>query len=176
MRRGFAVLMGCAGVAAGAAGFGCASDPSRGYSLAPVHDTSIETVGVAMFENQTFRPGLGPQITEAIAKAIQRDTPWRLADPDVADTVLTGTIRNADLNRLSQAPVSGLVLEAAYQVTIDFAWVDGATGRRLAERQGLTAADIFVPARGTNERLEVAEREVVDELATAVVRELRSAW
>lgn len=155
---------------------GCASDPRSGYTIASAWDESIRTVGVPMFDNVTFSHGLEVSLTDAVVRQIQARTPWRVTSPETADTTLTAVIRAVDLQRLSTARVTGLGEQVAVEVTIDFEWKDNASGRVLVARRDFRATEAFVPALGVNERIELAQNAVVNELARDIVDALRSSW
>lgn len=176
MRNGalFASLSACAGLLAG----GCASDPNRGYVLGTSYDAGVRTVAVPIFENTTFTPGLEQQLTEAIIKEIQASTPWRITGRDRADTVLTGVIDRAELGLITRTRGTGLVQEQMLTIRVNFAWRDSRTGEVRVERERFSAASTFVAARGIagepGERIEVGQRSAIDELARAIVHELRA--
>ena len=155
---------------------GCASDPSRGYAFAEPYDASVRTVGVPMFANQTFARGTELTLTDAIIKQIQQQTPWRVVSPERADTVIEGVITNAELGVLSNDPDTGLTQEQTYRLTIRFSWRDNRTGETRVARENFTATGVFAPARGAGERIEVGQRDAIDELARDIVATMRSAW
>lgn len=155
---------------------GCSSDPRSGYAFGTGHDESIRTVALPMFGNTTYSHGVELDLTDAIVKEIHRSTPWRVAPADRADTTLSGTIVDVELRKLGTAPVSGLVQELAVEVAVDYEFKDNRTGRVLVARQGFRAAESFVPARGVGERIEVGERQAIEELARDIVASLRDAW
>lgn len=163
------------GLPAGSLG-GCSTDPTRGYAPAGAYDASVRTVSVSNFENQTFSRGLELRLTDAIVKRIQRRTPYRVVPAERADTALSGAITGVDLRRLSDDPQTGLAQEESYQITIRFAWVDNRTGEARVVRENFSAAGVFAPARGAGERIEVGQRDAIDELAQAVVESMRSGW
>lgn len=168
-------MMAC--VALGAAALGaCSADPASGYSFASSYDTSIRTVSVPIFANETFETGLETELTEAIAKRIQRDTPWKVTTTDASETTLTGTITEAELHTISRERGTGLVQELTYEITVDFAWRDHRTGTMLVERRSFTGVGAFVPSLGSGERVEVGRHEAIEELAHDIVAELRSDW
>lgn len=170
----FASLVVCAGLLAG----GCASDPNSGYVLGTTYDTGVRTVAVPIFENTTFTPGLEQQLTEAIIKEIQATTPWRITGRDRADTVLTGMIDQAELALLTRTRGTGLVQEQILTIRVNFTWRDSRTGEVRVERERFSAASTFVAARGVSgepgERIEVGQRGAIDELARAIVNEMRA--
>ncbi len=168
-------LLGLAAVAGGGRG-GCASDPTRGYAFAESYDESIRTVAVPNWGNDTFARGLELTLTDAIIKRLQRHTPYRVVSTDRADTTLSGTITEARLARLSDDPQTGLAQEQVYELTVRFSWVDNRTGETRVLREQFSAAGVFAPARGAGERIEVGQRDAIDELARDIVESLRAAW
>ncbi|MGD9692730.1 MAG: LPS assembly lipoprotein LptE [Phycisphaerales bacterium] len=154
----------------------CASDPKSGYAWSSSFDTSIHSVAAPMWENETFHHGLEARITESLVKEIQRATPWRVVPVGEADTTLTGTLRRVEIRRLSTARVSGLAEELSVELTIDYTWKNGRTGKTLAARKGMRVVESFVPALGVGERVEIGETAAVDAAARAVVASMRSGW
>ncbi|MFG0307414.1 MAG: LPS assembly lipoprotein LptE [Phycisphaerales bacterium JB040] len=155
---------------------GCARDPATGYTFRSTYDTSVRTVAVPVFDNATMEPGLGVELTDAVAKEIQRATPWRVAARASADTELLATVTGVSLETLSEARASGLSEEQAYTITVRFEWRDARTGRPIVARRSFSASATSIQARPTSERVEVGRREAVEELARDIVRELRSTW
>lgn len=157
---------------------GCASDPNSGYVLGTTYDTGVRTVSVPIFENETFTPGLEQSLTEAIIREIQTSTPWIITGRSRADTVLTGVITSAELNKLSRTRGTGYVQEQALAISVNFRWSDNRSGDTRVERERFTAASTFVPARGVGgepgERIEIGQRDAIADLARAIVNELRA--
>ncbi|HED53898.1 MAG TPA: hypothetical protein ENJ00_06820 [Phycisphaerales bacterium] len=155
---------------------GCASDPTQGYSFASAHDSSIKTVAVPIFGNDTFHTGLELTLTEDIIKQIQNQTPWRITSPDRADAILTGDITDVRLRSLSTRTGVGFVQEMAVEITVSFDFVDNRSGRTLTSRAGYSALGAFVPANPTGERISVGYRGSAEKLATDLVGDLQSSW
>jgi hypothetical protein len=53
----------------------------------------LETVGVAFFENRSTEPDAEIALTEAVIRLLIEDRTLRIADEQVADAILYGTIR-----------------------------------------------------------------------------------
>ncbi|USN99512.1 MAG: LptE family protein [Phycisphaeraceae bacterium] len=157
---------------------GCASDPHKGYVLGSTYDKGVRTIAVPIFDNTTYTPGLEQTLTEALVKRLQTDTPWRIADRDAADTVLTGVIDDARLDVLTRTPATGLVQEQVLTLRVSFTWRDNRTGDVRVRRERFSVASSFTPARGAagepGERIEVGQRAAIDEMARAIVAELRA--
>ncbi len=155
----------------------CSSDPSQGYSFRSTFPRNVRTVSVPVFDNQTFFKGLEFDLTDAVIKEIQRSTPMVVVqDSTVAQTTLTGVIRSAELHNLTTSSKTALVQEMAQQVTIDFEWRDSRGGPSLASIKDLRALESFVPQRGVGERIDVAQQQLVQELARKIVNQMRSNW
>ena len=155
---------------------GCASNPADGYAFATTYDTSISTVHVAGFGNETFHHGLEVLLTDALVKEVRANTPWRVTSSEHAQTTLSGRIVGAEMTRLSTNRDSGLVQELAFVLTIDYEWKDNRTGQVLVQRRSFTAAEPFAPARGVQDRIEAGQNAAIAELARDVVESLRSNW
>ncbi len=156
---------------------GCSSDPRSGYAFTGGgYDKSIQTVAAPVWDNVTFYHGLEVELTDAIAKEIHRTTPWRTLRSGEAQTILTGTITDVSLRRLSSTRPTGLVEEVAVEMTVDYEWKDNRTGKTLLARRGFKGVRSFVPSLGVGERIDVAESGAVQELARGVVASLRSGF
>ncbi len=145
-----------------------------GYTMGSLHDTSVRTVAVPIFENETYSNGLGAKLTEAIITEIHSTTPWRVVPVAEAQTTLSGTITNARLRTL--AIERGYVEQSVFVLTVDFAWKDNARGEAKVAREGFSSAGSFIPVRGVGEPIEVGQREAMAELARDIVAELAADW
>ena len=159
---------------------GCASDPHKGYVLGSTYDAGVRTVAVPIFENGTFTPGIEQALTDAITKEIMARTPWRVVSRGSADTVLSGSIGDYRLQTLTRTPGTVLVQEQALTLRVNFTWRDNRDGAVRLERQDFSATTTFIPARGIagepGERIEIGEREAIEELARAIVGEMRGEF
>jgi uncharacterized lipoprotein YmbA len=172
-RSVLALLAACSGAASLPA---CSSDPTAGYAFAESYDTAIRTVSVPIFQNETFSRGLETTLTDAIVKRIQRHTPYRVVASERADTTLTGTITRTELGVLSDDPQTGLAQEQTYRITVRFTWLDNRTGQSRVVRENFSSTGVFAPAREVGDRIEVGQRDAIDELARDIVESMRGAW
>ena len=62
------------------------------YTTERPHPKTVRTVYVEMFRSKEFRRDLEFQLTEALAKRILVDTDYKLADKNLADTMLSGEV------------------------------------------------------------------------------------
>ncbi|MCA9273573.1 MAG: LptE family protein [Phycisphaerales bacterium] len=154
----------------------CSSDPTKGYSFESAHDSTIRTVAVPIFSNDTFHHGVELTLTEDIIKQIQRQTPWRVTSAENADALLTGSIKGVNLRSLSTRTGSGFVQEMAVQITVDFEFVDNRSGKALTSRTGYSALGSFAPAQPTGERIDVGYAGASQTLARDLVGDLQQVW
>ncbi|MEO1009248.1 MAG: LptE family protein [Planctomycetota bacterium] len=153
---------------------GCARDPLGGYSFASSFDERIESISVAVFGNETFFPGVESDLTRSLIRTLQRDTPWQVTSTQTAQTRLSGTIRSLDIDRLARDDEAGITQQAAVTITVDFEWIDAATGRTLVQRRGLRVTESFVP--DSTEPIDIGLTAAAEEAADAIVAALRSGW
>lgn len=75
--------------------FGCA-----GYHVGPATRRNFNSIAVPMFRNETLRPQLEAQISNAIIKRLQQDGSLRIETEPRADVVLNGTVFRYQRNAL----------------------------------------------------------------------------
>jgi hypothetical protein len=154
----------------------CAADATQGYTFASAHSEQISSVAVPIFDNPTFERGIDVELTEAVVKEIQRTTGWVITSRAKADTILEGRIIEVDRSQLSRDRVTGLGQELAITITIDFEWKSAITGEVLVGRRNFAGSGTFVPTRAVGERYELGRAAAIEDLAKAIVDELRSDW
>ncbi len=119
---------------------GCA-----GYSNQCLYPSDIETIYVEMFDNTTFRRGQEYELTDAVAKRIELETPYKIvSDRSRADTVISGKIVSVSEPVLTGEKETGRPLEKQSEIKAEFSWKDLRTGELLIEQQSVSAAASFV--------------------------------
>ena len=89
---------------------GC--DDEGGYSTEPLFTDEISTVYVKMFDNRSFERGIEYELTDALAKRIEAETPYKVVSSiDRADSVISGNISGAERGILSSERETGRPLE-----------------------------------------------------------------
>ncbi len=145
-----------------------------GYTTRSLYSSSIKTVAVPMWRNQTFRRQLEFKLTEAIDKNIEARTPFRLAPRSTADSVLTGTIVSVQENVLNSNFQTNLPQQTQVTIAVNFTWRDLRTGKVLEVRKYFAASASEVPAIGT--QLSDAEQVVIERLARRIVDSMQKPW
>jgi len=103
-----------------------------GYSSEPIFPQGINSVCLDMFENQSFRRGVEYELTDALAKRIEADTPYKIiSSKDRADSVITGRIVSIDESILTTEREIGRALEKEVRLTAVVTWKNLKTGELL---------------------------------------------
>ena len=95
-----------------------------GYSVRPPYNNEIRTVYVPIFRSLTFRRDLNLMLTEAVAKEIEKRTPYKVVGtPDGADSSLTGEVTFADKNLVVENP-QNLPRQLSADLVVNARWTD----------------------------------------------------
>jgi len=145
-----------------------------GYSSKPLYNTAYRTISVPIFNNKTFRREWEFRLTEALDKAIESRTPYKIVSQDKADTVLSGEIVNISEDVLSDRYGTVIPRESQLTVAVNFTWKDR-SGHVLVERQSFNRSATEIPQIG--ERVVDAEQLAIERLANAIVDQMqKSDW
>jgi len=145
-----------------------------GYTTERPFRQDVRTVHVPIFQSKEFRRGLEFQLTEALQKRIQLDTPYRLADKRRADTELTGEIIEIRQNTFGQDFVTGLPRETGATIVMSFQWKDLRSGEILVDRPAFTQTAEYI--RPVGEDFFVGSERFVDRLAESIVEQMEEPW
>ena len=148
---------------------GCA-----GYSSARPFPTDIQTVHVEMLHSREFRRELEFRLTEAIAKRLTLDAPYRLASRQSADAVLSGEILAVENRTFGADLDTDLPREIGSTVVLRFRLQDLRTGEILVDRPRFVYQTSYIPPVG--ETFTVGMTRALDGLAEKVVESLESDW
>ena len=129
-----------------------------------------------IFENSTFHRNIEFELTDAVIKAIESRTPYRVTSRDRADTVLEGRVTRVDFDQLSKSPTTGLAEEMILNVTLDFEWRDTDVQEMLVARKSFSGSGLFTPSQPNSERMELGRFAAVQQLANDIVDEMQAAW
>jgi len=155
---------------------GCAADATQGYVFQSAHSDERNSVAIPIFENPTFERNVHVELTEALVKEIQRTTGWVVTSRGKAGAILEGRIIDVDRQMLTEDRVTGFGQELAVTITIDFELKNALTGETIVGRRGFTGSGTFVPTRAVGERYELGRQAAIEDLARAIVDELRADW
>jgi hypothetical protein len=135
----------------------------------------LKTVCVEMFDNQTFRRGVEYQLTDALAKRIEADTPYKIVSSrDRADTVITGQITSIGESVITLERDSGGVLEKETSVHAVVNWKNLRTGELLIENGSVSASATYSGYQ--NQDFSYSSALAANRLAQRIVRLMEKEW
>lgn len=127
-----------------------------------------------MFDTTNFRRGHEYELTEAICKRIEAQTPYKIvSDRDRADTLLSGVITPGEAV-LSGERYTGYPLEKEAIATVTFSWKNLKTGQVLVENETVRTSAPF--SEFLDQNYELSMRQAVNKAAQRVVERMESSW
>jgi hypothetical protein len=146
-----------------------------GYSDESLFPKNIKSVRLEMFDNQTFRRGTEYELSDALAKRIESDTPYKIVtSASRADTVISGRITDISESALSIDRELGNVLERELQVVALVDWKNLKTGELLIERETVTASATYTDLQ--NQGFQYASALAANKLAEKIVELMETKW
>jgi len=122
-------------------------------------DQRIRTIYVPVFQNHSYRRGLEFDLTQAVIREIEAQTPYKVvADRDSADSELLGTIATVTKNLLNMNQEHE---DREMVVTVLVAWRDLRTGEVLLRPRPLVPAHALY-RQGEYEKAQALFRDVAD--------------
>ena len=165
-----------AAVASGALALQLASG-CAGYHVGPVTKRNFNTIAVPVFSNETLRPQLEAQISNAVIRRLQEDGSLRIAAMDRADTVLHGAVIHYVRTTLrSLHSDTGIPREYEIAITVRVEARDRRTGEIVLKSTEVEGkSDVFI---GENQQSgeEQALPLVADDIAKRVAGLLVESW
>ncbi|OHB80792.1 MAG: hypothetical protein A2W31_09005 [Planctomycetes bacterium RBG_16_64_10] len=157
---------------------GCAGYQVGTHSL---YAPNINTVYVPVFESDSFRRGLGEQLTEAVVKQIELKTPYKVVGDPNADSILTGRLV-AEKKRVLVENYFDYAREIQVDFVVQVSWIDR-RGDLLCQPTtiplpanlihfGQTAT--LVPEAGQS--IATAHQETIGRLADQIVATMEAPW
>lgn len=153
-----------------AQGVGYTFDRAGQFRTANSDDDRIRTVAIDMFETREFRRDLELQLTEALAKRINSDSPYRLVRKEFADTLLTGEIREVRQNTIGRDFRTVLPRETAATLVVAFQWKDLRNGEILVDRPNFVQTVDYT--RRLDEDFYHAMQRATDRMAERIVESM----
>ena len=157
---------------------GCA-----GYKIGTrtLYRNDVRTIHIPIIKSDSFRPELGVMLTESVQKEIERRTPFKLANIETADSVMTCRI-TADSKRVVSETRLGEPRLIQSVMTVEVSWTDR-RGMPLIETRFLPPGEStfyfaknvdFVPEAGQS--ISTANQRVVERLADHIVDQMEVRW
>jgi hypothetical protein len=153
--------------------YGCSQ--ITGYYNSSLYPKDISSVCMEMFDNQSFRRGVEYELSDALAKRIETETPYKIiSSPDRADTVMTGQITSIDESVLSIERATGRALEREVQLQAVVTWKNLKTGELLIDNQSVNSQATF--SEFQNQDFSYASALAANNLARKIVELMQKKW
>ncbi len=165
-------LVGCAALTLLSTGCGYSTDREAHFRTSNANKDRIQTVAVDIFGSKEFRRDLELQLTEALAKRIEAETPFKLAKKQYADTILTGEVQDVRQGTLGRDFREVKPRETAATLIVSFQWKDLRTGEVLVDRPSFVQTVDYIRPEG--EDFYHAMQRACDRMAERIVEEMES--
>ena len=154
----------------GVAGCGYSFDRSETFRTTNADKDRIRTVALDIFQSREFRRGLELQLTEALAKRIEAESPFKLAKKGRADTELSGEIQEVRQSTIGRDFALVRPRETAATVIASFQWKDLRTGEVLLDRPRFVQTVDYI--RPLGEDFYHAMQRAMDRMAERIVEQM----
>ncbi len=112
-----------------------------GYSNKSLFPEDVGSVYVEMFDNKSFWRGVEYELTDALAKRIESETPYKIiSSRDRADTIISGHIESIDESWLSTERQTGRPMEKEVELRAVINWKNLKTGELLIDNKSVSAS------------------------------------
>jgi hypothetical protein len=147
----------------------------KGYSNESLFPDEVSSVYLKMFENQSFRRGLEYELTDALAKRIEAETPYKIiSSPDRADTLMTGQITSVGESVLTTERQTGRALEKEVELQVLVNWKNLKTGELLLDNVSVNASATY--SEWQNQGFRYASALAANNLARKIVELMEKQW
>ncbi len=154
-------LAGCAGLA--------------GYSNETLYPDDIRSVRLAMFDNRSFRRGVEYVLSDALAKRIEVETPYKIVSSrDRSDSVISGQLVSVSESILTIEREVARPLEKEVALTAAVNWKNLNTGRMMINNETVTASASY--SEFLNQDFTYASTLAANKLAQKIVELMENKW
>ncbi|MFQ6034898.1 MAG: LPS assembly lipoprotein LptE [Sedimentisphaerales bacterium] len=153
----------------------CGCTEISGYSNESLFPQQVSSVCLEMFDNQSFRRGVEYELSDALAKRIEAETPYKIiSSPDRADSIISGQIVSIDESVLSIEREVGRALEKEVQLAATVSWKNLKTGELLIDNQSVSARATF--SEFQMQDFSYASALAANNLAQKIVELMQRKW
>jgi hypothetical protein len=152
---------------------GCGA--STGYSNASLFPNDVNNVYLEMFDNRSFRRGIEFTLSDALAKRVEVDTPYKIVSSrDRADSVMSGQIVTAGESILTIERDIGRALEKEVALTAVVNWKNLKDGQLMINSKTVTATASYSEFQGQD--FTYASSVAANKLARSIVELMKNQW
>jgi hypothetical protein len=153
----------------------CGCNGIGGYSNESLFPQDVNTVCLEMFDNRTFWRNVEYELSDALAKRIETDTPYKIVSSrDRADTVIGGQIVSITESALTLERELGGVLEKELELRAVVNWKNLKTGQLLIANRTVSASASYSPPQ--KQDFAYASSLAANNLARKIVELMEKKW
>ena len=153
----------------------CGCDGMDGYSSNSLFPEDVGSIYVQMFDNRSFRRGVEYELSDALAKRIEAETPYKIiSSRDRADTIISGQIVQITESVLSSERQIGRALEKEVQLQAVVNWKNLKTGELLINNKSVNASSTY--SEWQNQGFSYASTLAANNLARRIVELMEKEW
>lgn len=128
-----------------------------------------------MFDNQTFRRGIEYELSDAISKRIESETPYKIVtNRDRADTIISGQIVSIGETALSIERETGHILEKEVELQAVVNWKNLNTGELLINNQTISSSASY--SEYQTQDFKYGSSLAANKLARKIVELMEKKW
>lgn len=155
---------------------GCASYHMGNQSL---FSPGVETVGISIAGNDTFRRNLGERLTEALVREIENRTPYKVVPESRADTILNVRVV-ADEKSVTFLNDYADPREMVIGMSVQAQWIDRRT-HSLRQSQNIDTHALTISTNTpfiaeSGQSVATQQQRVLENLAERIVGMMEIAW
>jgi len=170
-----AFILSCSLFGFGLAAALCGCAEMAGYSNQSLYSDEVSSVYVEMFDNRSFRRGVEYQLSDALAKRIEAETPYKIiSNRDRAESVISGQIVSVVQSVISRERQTGRALEREVQLHAVVNWKNLKTGELLIDDRSVTASASY--SEWQNQGFRYASTLAANNLARGIVELMEKKW
>lgn len=153
----------------------CGCEGMEGYSSDSLFPEDVGSIYVEMFDNRSFRRGVEYELSDALAKRIEAETPYKIiSSRDRADTIISGQIVHITESVLSSERQIGRALEKEVQLQAVLNWKNLKTGELLINNKSVNASATY--SEWQNQGFSYASTLAANNLAQRIVELMEKEW
>ena len=153
----------------------CGCGEMGGYSSESLFTEDVTSIYVEMFDNRSFRRGVEYELTDALAKRIEVETPYKIVSSrDRADTVISGQIVAINNSVLVSERQTGRALEKEVELSAVVDWKNLKTGELLLNHKIVSAAGTY--SEWQNQGFDYGASLAANNLAREIVELMEKEW
>ena len=152
---------------------GCAR--LAGYSNETLYPDDVDNVRLEMFDNRSFRRGIEYVLSDALAKRIEVETPYKIVSSrDRSDSVISGQLVAVSESILTIEREVARPLEKEVALTAAVNWKNLNTGRMMINNETVTASASY--SEFLNQDFTYASTLAANKLAQKIVELMENKW